>query len=301
MCIGMKIEDFGKLLVEEISLFLGSEYSIEYKEVSKNNGVIYHALIIRKEGENIAPTIYIDGYYESYTHGKEVQDIAMSVIDLYKESMPKEKFDAGFFTDFSNVCEHLSFKVTNYEKNRDNLTDVPYKKMEDLALVPICLVSNHFMGEGTITIRNSHLNSWEVSFDELWENVWENAEKALPARIRTMSETLEHMGNSCEEYMFLPDNIFVVSNAKSMFGAAAVFYPGVLEKLSEKVGGSIVVLPSSVHEAIVMPVPEDETALLNLVSIVKEVNRTVISNEDYLSDNAYLYSVDEGEIRAINA
>ena len=300
MCKGMKIEDFGKLVAEEIRLILGSEYSIEYKEVSKNNGVLYHALVIRKEEDNIAPTIYIDGYYESYVNGKEIEEIAGSIINLYEESMPKEKFDASFFTDFSAVCEHLSFKVTNYEKNKDNLTDVPYKKVEDLALVPICLVSDHFMGEGSITIKNSHLRSWEVSFDELWENVWENAEKTLPVRIRTMSETLEQMGNSFEEYMFLPNNIFVVSNTRRMFGAATVFYPGVLENLAEKIGNDFVVLPSSVHEAIVMPVPEDETALFTLVSIVKEVNRTVICSEDYLSDNVYRYSVEEKRIWAIN-
>lgn len=297
----MRIEDFGMVVAEEIRIILGSEYSIEYKEVGKNNGVTYHALLIKKSGDNISPTIYIDGFYHEYEKGTEKKRIVNDIIRLYRGNAIRDGFDASFFTDFSNVCSHLTFKVTNYEKNKKALLDIPYKKMEDLAFVPICLVSNEILGEGNITIRNEHLRKWEISFDELWENVWENAASVAPVKRRNLFDIAGNMiGDDtffCED---LPKNMFVITNSQDMLGAAAVFYPGYLKRLACELESDIVVIPSSVHETIVMSAPDGSMPLSGLVAMVKEVNRTVLSQEDYLSDSIYLYNRKENKIIAVH-
>ncbi|WP_155828119.1 DUF5688 family protein [Butyrivibrio sp. VCB2006] len=297
----MKIEDFGMVVADEIRIILGSEYTIEYKEVTKTNGVTYHALLIKKENENIAPTIYIDSFYNSYKEGTDRKILVNDIITLYRENVPKMGFDVSFFTDFSNACKHLSFKVMNYKRNKKELMDIPYKKLEDLALVPICLITDDALGEGSITIKNEHLRHWEVSFDELWENVWENAEVIAPVKCRGLFETVNslHGGDLFDPEDF-PRDMFVVSNTKETYGAAAAFYPGYLEKLSEELGKDLVVLPSSVHETIVMCAPDDRDGLDGLIRIVQEVNQSVICEEDFLSESIYYYSMEDKKISAMN-
>ncbi|MBQ6588172.1 MAG: hypothetical protein IJI01_05795 [Butyrivibrio sp.] len=297
----MRIEDFGMVVADEIRGILGSEYSIEYKEVGRNNGVTYHALLIKREGDNISPTIYIDGFFHEYERGTDRSKIVNDIIRLYRENAIRDGFDASFYTDFSNVCSRLAFKVTNYERNKKALLDLPYKKMEDLAFVPICLVSDKILGEGNITIKNEHLRKWEISFDELWENVWENAAKIAPVKRRNLFDIAGNvMGDGtffCED---LPRNMFVITNCQEMFGASAVFYPGYLEELALEMGSDMVIIPSSVHETIVMSAPDDRASLSELIAMVKEVNRTVLAQEDFLSDCIYLYKRQEKKIVVVH-
>ena len=98
----ININDFGVLLADSAKDILGDGYSVECKEVIKNNGVAYHAVVIRKNSGNIAPTIYIDEYYREYLKGKKVTAITDHVIKLYHESEVRGDFDVEFFTDFSS-------------------------------------------------------------------------------------------------------------------------------------------------------------------------------------------------------
>ena len=54
---------------------------------------------------------------------------------------------------------------------------------------------------------------------------------------------------------------------------------------------NLLVIPSSVHETIVLPYEESNMDSAFLFAMVKEVNTTVISSADVLSDNVYYYDM----------
>ena len=62
----MGLSEFTKTVSELILSSLGDGFKVSSKEIIKNNGVVYHALLISEEGRSIAPTIYIDQFYEVY-------------------------------------------------------------------------------------------------------------------------------------------------------------------------------------------------------------------------------------------
>lgn len=296
----MEIKEFGMNIAKEMQCSLGDNYCIEYNEVIKNNHVTYHALVIRCEKMNVAPTVYIDSFYEEYRKGASVTGIVEQVISLYKKSMPPKSLDVSFFEDFAKVADKLSFKLVNYKKNQEKLKEIPYKKVEDLALIPICVISNADIGDGVIVINYKHLNLWEVSFDELWENVMESAPKVCPVRIQTILETLSKtlgMFGESEEMPGLFNNILVVSNKNSVNGAAAILYLGVMKQLSDYYEGDFIVIPSSIHECIVMPSYGNSIGCEGLIDIVKEVNTSVVAEEEILSDNVYVYHRDQGTLK----
>lgn len=126
----LNYEDYQKYLVENISENLW-EYNIEevtLKHVTKNNGVELDGLVIKEEGKNIAPNIYLEGYYADYLkHGDEERALA-DIAKAYKNVRIPESIDADKLTDRDYVLDNAYLTVVNYEKNYKELKDVPHKK-----------------------------------------------------------------------------------------------------------------------------------------------------------------------------
>jgi hypothetical protein len=199
--------------------------------------------------------------------------------------------DLSFFRNFDSVEEKLSFKLIGLKDNKEYLEDIPYRRFEDLAMVPICMVRNSEIGVGHITIRNSHLDLWGITYDRLWKNLMENSTKTAEVKIKTMPDFLgEDYINDFE----VLQNIIIVSNKEQNYGAGAVLYPGVLEKISDKYGKNLYVLPASVHEVLVLPEQGEENEAEMLEAIVRQVNAGVLSKEDFLSDKIYYYEKTAG-------
>lgn len=290
----MNILEFGKIMTEEVKDALGNAVDVEFKEITKNNGIVNHALIIRKQAENVAPTIYIDDLYDKFKDGKVIMSIVNEIVELYNQYAPGESVDVSFFTDFSKVAGLLAFKVINFYKNEEILRDIPHKRFADLALVPFCLVHDERLGRGIITIKKEHLKEWEVSFDELWENVYENAPKILPLTFSNMAEYVPALKEMPLDGV-LPE-MFVFSNSSKINGAGVFLYPGVMEATSKALQSSLIVIPSSVHEVIVIPSEKMAVDPGYLYKMVKEVNCTVVEDGEVLSDNVYYYDKNTGKM-----
>jgi hypothetical protein len=283
----MEIKEFGRVMAREVGDKLGEGVEIECTEVIKNNGVVYHALTIKREGENIAPTIYIDQMLEKYNRGTMLMSLVDDVVGMYRQCAPVKETNVDFFDDFSVVSKHLFFKAVNYKKNRKKLENVPIKRVLDMALVPLALFEHPQLGSGTITIENSYLDMWEISSEELWENVVESAAKVAPPKIKGLVDFLTSTIGECG----MPElcGIYVLTNTAGNLGAGVIFYPELLKGLSEDHECNLFIIPSSVHECIVIPDNNMCTETDSLRAIIKEVNRTAVTDEEFLSDNLYMY------------
>lgn len=96
---------------------------------------------------------------------------------------------------------------------------------------------------------------------------------------------------------------YVISNKRNAFGAVLFLFPEMMRELEEELG-RYVILPSSVHELLVLPFPkqdarQEEEALINYSTMVRDINRSVVDIEDVLSDDPYVF--DKGHLfRVIN-
>lgn len=104
------------------------------QKINKNNGLVLDGLTIMAEGINIAPTIYLNGYYEDYLSNGAVA-VAKRIIAIYEANKPKESVDVSFFMDIEKVSPRIKMKLINYEKNKELLEHVPYVRFLDLAIV----------------------------------------------------------------------------------------------------------------------------------------------------------------------
>lgn len=159
-----------------------------------------------------------------------------------------------------------------------------------------------------ILIHNSHMEMWRTCMEELFRLAQVNTPVLFPWKYSTLWEILrediragqEEDGQEAALYTSAPDVIpmRVLTNSKRSYGAACILYPGVLEEVAQRMGGSFYILPSSVHEVIFMPHgrmrPEEA-----LKEMIYDINRTQVEPEEVLSDSLYYYDAEMKETRLL--
>ena len=79
---------------------------------------------------------------------------------------------------------------------------------------------------------------------------------------------------------------YVLTNSRFFWGAGALFYPGMIERIHDLLGGDFYVLPSSVHELILIKVDDQDPR--QLADLVRSANRSVVRDSDILADDLFI-------------
>ena len=150
-------------------------------------------------------------------------------------------------------------------------------------------------------IHAEHMKIWKVDINTLYGLAEINTPRLLPAEIKTMTEVMkkiagEYMESDWGDTFFeglldesIPKPLYVMSNCDGMKGAAVILYEGVLKEFAEKIGCDLFILPSSIHEVLLVPYEESVNAA-ELEETVKMINLAEVPKEEVLSDHVYLYS-----------
>lgn len=292
----LNYQDFLEEIKETIRENLEEPANIRITKVMKNNSVFLDGLSIMKENDNIAPSIYLNDFYQDYLKGEEFHKIISKILYMYENNKVASPINLEFFTEFGQVKEMIVAKLINYDKNLELLNDVPHIKILDLAIVFYCLISCDATGNATILIHNNHEKMWNVSTEELLGVARENNPKLLSANLKTMEEVLKEIltEDLSEEINSLTDDsedstkMYVLTNDNKLHGAICMFYPHVLKNLSDKLERDLYILPSSIHEVIIIPVSGNHR-VEELQAMVCEVNDTQVSKEEILSYEVYFY------------
>lgn len=248
------MEKFSNKIKEKVEKALGAGYTVILQDVKKNNDTVLKGLSILKSNTNMAPTIYLESFYDSYLNGRDMDGIVNTIIHIAQNN-EQNYFD----TDKLLKCypsDKIIMQLVNMERNKEYLLDKPYVPFLDLAIIfkyPVYLSDDRL---GTITITNGIAKIWGVDTERLYTDALINTPKELPYSLKNMAEVLSAMSEfidsdiPCEELPTLP--MYVLTNNYSANGAAALLYPGMLEKLEQFFDGDFIILPSSIHECIVV-------------------------------------------------
>lgn len=256
------------------------EKQASIRQVTKNNNIILNGLCIGKGEEVCQPIIYLDSYYEDYREGADLGEILCRIGAVYEDSRADSPIDASLYRDYSHMRDLLFFRLVNYEKNKEQLKDCPCERIEDLAVTYRWFAHHDKNGMASALIRNQDLDLWGITKDQLMKDAKANTKRVFPPLLRPMEELFPQMDAAGE--------LFVLTNEEGLNGAGTVLYEGILDSFSDQIKGGFYILPSSIHEVLLVPEKEgsDPAALSELV---KEVNRTVVDDGEILSDRIYYY------------
>lgn len=214
----------------------------------KNNGCKRHGIMLTEEGINISPTIYLEEYYQQFQSGDTLEKITEKILNCYKEVRFRRSWESSFFASYENVKSMIVYKVISKERNEELLEYLPYREKVDLALVCYVLVELNANQTATVLIRKEHLKLWNVTEEEVFEEAEKNVRRLLPAKLDRMKDVLACMLELPVEEDDDEDIMYVMSNEIRSFGAACIFYEGVMEMIHAVLKENYYIVPSSVHE-----------------------------------------------------
>ena len=290
----MEYKEFVEYIKMNAGYIAGEGGNITINHVIKNNGCEMDGLVIMEKGKDIAPTIYLDSFYELYTNGENIKNIIRQIEVIYQQNKNNVTFDVNILKHFDTIKDKIVYKVVNYRSNEKLLEQVPHKRILDLAVVFYCLLDNEYGRSATALMYNNNLKNWNVTIDDVYKAALKNTPDLLHSKISSMAALFEKCGVNVDGEEvdlkdYVPSDMYVLTNESKLNGAACILYENVLYDFAQKLGADLYILPSSVHEVILLPklsmFEKDE-----LVNMVKEVNTEGVAADEVLSDHVYEYN-----------
>ncbi|MCR5527298.1 MAG: DUF5688 family protein [Lachnospiraceae bacterium] len=287
------LSEFIDKVVEDMSEICGPEFEVKKMSVTKNNSVELNGISIREKDAVVAPTIYLDSMYEKYAEGMmSVAEVENDILRIYKTRGSLNVDVVGLFSDFSRVKERIRVRLINKEANEELLKDVPHEDFLDLAVIYIVDFSDF---EGCIIIRNSHLQYWDVDFEDIKNIAESNMKTYDDVVVKRFGDIVSELSQGNDDGDIYDGLMYIMTNSRYTFGASGMLNKEKLSEIAEDLGRGFYLLPSSVHEIIIVP-DSDDIDEEYMHDMVKSINRSEVSKEDFLSDSVYYFGYDADDV-----
>ena len=276
----MNFNEFRTMMAKEIFNVLPGSYrdaEAGFQEVKKP-GCHYHAMTVSRKGQKAAALLNLDRMYEEYENGESLEEILKESAEILQYPFPLEEDD--WIRDYSLMKDLLCLRICNAQKEKEMLKEVPHRSFLDLAVTCHILISLPKGGRFNVTVNQALLKDYQISEEQLFADTLKNSKELMPARLHGFGNAPFH----------------VLTNAARNGGASSLLYPGVLKDAAETLGGDLFILPSSIHEVLLLKA-DPEQNIDSMEEMVKEINRTQVAAEDQLSDRVYYYDAEKDSVR----
>lgn len=296
----MDYQEFLNQIRQQIKDYLPQAFQdteISINKTIKNNVLELDAIFIRRGEDRVVPQIYLNGYFELYENGVSMSEILKDISASYLQHLEIQFKDVPEdVMDYEKIKSRIMVQLINRLANKTLLENIPYKELENTDLAAILIIQLQLNDStGTIRVTNELLSHWGVNLDPVYHDALAKTIQNNPARIQNLEQIIMGMLHE-KDYGWQdpalvklePYEQYVLSNQSKTFGASVLLYPDVLKQLANNSASNFFILPSSIHELILL----QETAGLNaaeLQAMVLDVNQNNVESKDKLSDEVYYY------------
>ena len=290
----MNYEEFCSALQEELFNRLDSGYAIHRERILKNNGVILDSLTLLKAGKHCSPVIPLEMLYEQFEDGSSLSELCDYIESITNSAIPPAVSRIRSLNCFEDLKDRITCRIISCEKNEEFLRTVPWLPYLDLAIIFSLSIQSEGETQISTVITHTVSDSWNVTPEELFEIAMENTPWIHPSLFRRLETVVEEYFPGAT--LFLPPDVpvptlYVFTNETAHYGAATILYPNALKDLAEQFGSDLLILPSSIHEVLIIADSENfsEHDYQIFRNTIRHVNDEAILPEDFLSDNLYRY------------
>lgn len=267
-------------------------FRLEQKAILKNNGQYKDALLIKSNNSNIAPTVYLEDCYHDYLMGNNLEQVVKAT-----EAMVIGNMQSTFSLPPINnktAKENLYITIVNAAANKELLKNTPHRIIEDLAIIPRFRVN---MGgdTGSFVVHDNVLPTLKMTKDEVLNLAIKNTEEQ-GFKLSTMQEMLGDIvsegfdleNDEMFEELFPVEEpmLYVLTNSNKTQGAAVLGCKNALNAAINQIGEECYILPASCHEVLLIK-KSQVNDVEDLKEMVREVNQTQVSPQDFLSNSVY--------------
>ncbi len=255
-------------VANKVVSILENHYDVpaEVRNVVKNNDTELCGITV---GDTVVrPTVYINQMVDD---GLDAYQIAETILDKVSDATignDEQVAISSLFECYENVAPKIRARICNLANNAARLANVPYRTVyDDLAVYAVVIIGIND-GEGTAMINESLLKMWGKNADEILD--------------MAIAQTCEDTDRT-----LLVEHPFSIVTNKSKVGGAVQLMD---KEFMERFGDDYYIIPSSIHEVLVVRGEEGMTVekmLDSLQTMIQEVNAECVSAEEVLSDHAY--------------
>ncbi len=305
----MDYEMFKEIVREKIKDYMPPEYgnaAVDILAVNKVNGK-RDVLAVRKPEERLVSNLYLDDFYKVY---QQCDDLEMTLRNMAEEYVEiAERSVDNVEIDMSQMKDRVTMMLVNTEQNKEMLADMPHREFQDLSVIYRYVVAQDEQGVASFKVTNAHLKMSGMTSEELFQCAAENTKKMFPPKIASMEDVMidmvrgdgipdemaDEMAEIFDTLQEPKESMWLIGNISGINGAVSMLYDENLQRLAEKMGTDLYIIPSSVHEVLAVSVemgnPEE------LAEMVQQINMSAVELEDRLSNNVYHYDKDLRQLR----
>ena len=290
-------QEFAEDIKEKVSQKGYGEVETSFHNIEKTNQN-YEAISVVPAGGNIGVNYNIENAFASYEHSGDYEGVLASATGAIASGLDQVPVvNVNALMNYEIMKEKLSVEVISAEVNEELLAKVPHDRIEDLAVVYRFIMESNEDGRASILVNNDLIERMGVTHEQLRADALENSPEIRPAVIQGMNEVMkEMMGPEAYEMFGIPDDteemMFIATVPDKNSGAGVLAYQDFMDQAAEKIGGDFFILPSSIHEILLVP-DDGQKGADELKAMVMDVNATQVSPEERLSDNVYHYDSKE--------
>lgn len=301
-------EEYTKTILEKIREKADGAFCVRITTAIKNNGIKLTGILAAENGSENGPCIYLNDFYEDYENKRiGVEEAAEEIYRLlaaYLKSVDRCVIAIAGLQKWEAARGAVHAKLINAEQNRKLLGKIPHRMFLDMAVV-YYMTAEVFKEQdiGTILIYNEHMEMWGQNEEELYQNAMYNMRSDGGPDFKSIEAVIKDIFPNqadCEDGRTHRSDagMYILTNCRKCFGASELLDQNTLQDIADKIGDGFIILPSSLHEVIVLPF-QDEAEYKTLAEMVKEVNDTQVSVEERLSYHVYAYSRSERTLKIV--
>lgn len=299
-------EEFVENVKDRIKDYLPGKYEDAVIEVSRHEKIneSYLGMCVWTRGNAASPILNLEMYYALCQGGLTgMEDVIRRMADIVQENTIP--VDLSLVTDYGRTKENLFIRVCDAGRNGELLKNIPHTRIDDLAVTYHILRSIDAGGMSSMTVTSQMMADLGITKEQLHQDAIENSPRLFPPMIENIGtmlrlfemkaagleeEDISEIRKTMDQDMQIP--MLVVTNREQINGASALFYPGILDQVGEMMGEGYFILPSSVHEWIIVPDREGFDANEMQVMIM-DANQNAVTPDIQLGDEAYHYDPKE--------
>lgn len=245
----MTFKDFTKFVEENIPAYLTEHYKgAKIGNIFELNGVSKEGLIITTDHSMITPIIYLKPFYEKYSSGEVPDEILLEIAKEFRAALDSYKDTIAHFAspfDFEKIRNRIIPKLINAAANKELLTNLPHRKIADLAVIyQIYYTMDNGIGS-TLEITQQLLDIYHLTIDELHQLAVRNMENIFEMKfIGLMQQLTESFALSTNQDPMkftevrnpVDEPIKVLCLSEYSDGASAVLSEKIMNTVIERMG-----------------------------------------------------------------
>ena len=281
------------LITEEVNDRGLEGISMKFDSINSPDGMT-DRLIVSVDDSKMSMAFRLKEIFKDVSEGESMDTAVCKMVNTIEANISviktKESDVKSFITDYEQVKEHTYLRLI--PGTSPILGETPHKMIEDMAVVVNIQLVNFSdeNGRSCVVVSKPLMDIYGIDEAQLFADAEKNSLANEPIVFTPLGDMIKHLIET--EELPSPEDVgivtYIATNKSGFQGAAVAAYPEFAEKAAEAIGGSFYMIPSSVHEFIL--IKDDGTPKAkDLNKMIKNVNETVLEPRDLLSEQCYHY------------